>query len=202
MQPTLQNQTPLPSHQPQPALLPKPKPKPWLIGVAAAVALAAGAFFTGVGPFANPPGDDMSQQQVQQITAQFQNAVADFPLVDLSKPEERAKAQTALNLPGPEAQKIMQAADSGQLQLAWVTVWDNCADDGDIIQISSQGFSAKVNLHNTPTTVVIPVTSGGTVQLTGVYDGGGGITAAARTLAGEIPFPPLDLGTSATLPLK
>jgi len=202
MQPNPQNQTPSPSTQPQPALAPKPKPKPWLIGAAAAVALGAGAFFFGLGPFAPQQTDDMNQQQVQQITGQFQHAVADFPLVNLSDPHERAKAQAALNLPAPEVQKIMQAADSGQLQLAWVTVWDNYAEDGDVVRISSQGYSAQVGLKNAPTTVVIPVTHAGSVQLTGVRDGGGGITAAARTAAGEIPFPPLNPGQTATLPLK
>jgi hypothetical protein len=70
MQPNRQNQQPSPSRQPQPELLPKPKPKPWLIGAVAAVALGAGAFFLGFGPFAPHQTDDMSQQQVQQITDQ------------------------------------------------------------------------------------------------------------------------------------
>ena len=197
-----QNQTPSPSMQPPPALAPKPKPKPWLIGAVAAVALGAGAFFFGLGPFAGPQTDHMGQQQVQQITAQFQHAVADFPLVNLSDLHERAKAQAALNLPAPEVQKIMQAADSGQIQLAWVTVWDNSAEDGDVIKLSSQGYSSQVKLMHAPVTVVIPVTHAGTIQLTGVFDGGGGITAAAKTAAGEIPFPPLTPGQTLTLPLK
>lgn len=202
MQPSPQHQQPSPSRQPQPELLPKPKSKPWLIGAVAAVALGAGAFFFGLGPFAPQHTDDMSQQQVQQITAQFQHAVADFPLVNLNDPKERAKAQAMLNLPAPDAQKIMQAADNGELQLAWVTVWDNYAEDGDVIGISSHGYSAQVALKNAPTTVIIPVTSAGTVQLTGIYDGGGGITAAAKTASGEIPFPPLNPGETVALPLK
>ncbi len=202
MTPNPQYQKPSPPNQPRPELLPKPKPKPWLIGAVAAAALGSGAFFFGLGPFAPQQTDDMSQQQAQQITVQFQQAVGDFPLVNLSDPQERAKAEAALNLPAPELQQIMQAADSGQLKLAWVTVWDNFAEDGDIIRIASQGYSAQVGLMNSPTTVVIPVASAGTVTLIGVHDGGGGITAAARSAGGEIPFPPLNPGQTVTLPLR
>lgn len=192
MQPNPQHQDPSPEKYPQPKLAPKPKSNSWLVGAAVALALGAGAFFGGFGPFAPPQTDDLSQQQVQQIQAQFAQAIGDFPLVNLNDPEERAKAEAALNLPAPEAAKILQAADAGQLQLAWVTVWDNFAEDGDVVQISSNGYSATVPLWNKPTTVVIPVTSAGTVEVTGLVDGGGGITAEARTASGEIPFPPLD----------
>ena len=167
------------------------------------MALGAGAFFFGLGPFAGPQHDDMSKQQSQQITAQFQHAVAEFPLVNLSDPHERAKAQAALNIPAPEAQKILQAADSGQIQLAWVSVWDNCAEDGDVLQVSSQGYSTKVNLMHAPVTVVIPVTHGSSINLTGAIDGGGGgITAGIKTAAGEILIPPLSPGQTVTLPVK
>jgi hypothetical protein len=202
MQPDPQHQRPSPEKYPQPKLAPKLKTNSWLVGAAAALLLGAGAFFGGFGPFAPAQTDDLSQQQVQQITAQFAQAIGDFPLVNLNDPEERAQAEAALNLPAPEAAKILQAADAGQLQLAWVTVWDNCAEDGDIVNIASQGYSANVPIMHTPTTVVIPITPAGSLQLTGVVDGGGGITASARTAAGEIPFPPLVPSQTISLPLR
>ena len=203
MQPEPQKPTPSPSSQPQPQLAPKSKSPTWLIGGVAAVALAAGAYFTGLGPFAHRESDTMSKQQAQQEVAAFQQAVGDFAIVNLNDPQEKAKALASLHLSAADAQEILQSAESGKSQLAMVTVWDNSAEDGDILGISSLGYSVKVPLFHQPTTVIIPVTPGGTIQFTGQVDGGGGgVTAGIRMSSGDVPIPPLDPGQTVSMPVK
>ena len=203
MQPEPQKPSPSLASQSQPQLAPKTKSPPWLVGVVAAAALAAGAYFTGIGPFAHRESDNMSKQQAQQEVSAFQQAVGDFAIVNLNDPQEKAKALASLKLPAADAQKIIQSAESGQSKLAYVTVWDNCAEDGDILGISSLGYSVNVPLYHEPTTVIIPVAPGGSIQFTGAVDGGGGgVTAGIRMPSGDVPIPPLDQGQVVSMPVR
>ncbi len=182
--------------------LQRQKPKRWILGLAAAAVISAAAVFYKQAPLNQSEGDQMSERQVQQITEQFRNAVADFPRVDLKDPQQRAQAEAALNLPKAEAQNVIKDAEAGKFELAWVTVWDNYAEDADVVKVDSQGFSTTVNLLNRPVTVVVPVSSGKGIQITGIRDGGGGITAGFRTATGEVVVPPLVPGQVITLPVR
>ena len=185
---------------PQPVL--KSKKPSVMLAISAALVLAAGGLFWGTNSPVGHGADGMSKQKADQITAQFATAVADFPIANVHDPVEKAKAEKALQLPPAETKKIMQAAEKGEVRLAWVTVWDNEAEDGDVVRISSEGYSVQVALLNRPTTVIIPAPAGGKFAITGVRDGGGGITVGVKTVSGEIPFPPMAPGQTLTLPIK
>lgn len=205
MQPEPEKQQPSLSPNTQagaPQPLPQAKKNPLFIGAIAAVVLGAASFFLGLGPFAHHP-DDESQQQIQQRTQNLANAVLQFPTVDLNDPAQKAKALAALHMPAADAQKVMDDAQSGKVKLAWVTVWDDCQEDGDVVQVSSQGASVQVTLMNSPTTVVLPVVEGGSLQVIGVKDGmGGGITCGIKSPFGDLDLPPLTAGQVVSIPVK
>ncbi len=172
MQPEPQHQSPSPEKYPQPEMLPKPKPKPWLIGAVAAIALGAGAFFFGMGPFAPQQSDDMSQQQVQRALTPFDGQFGNYFYVNLNDPKEKAKAMASLNLPAAEAQQIVQSAEQRQCKLAWASCYDTAGSRGNVYEISSLGYTLKVPLHREPTTFVIPVMEGGSIEVKAIDSNG------------------------------
>jgi hypothetical protein len=80
------------------------------------------------------------------------------------------------------------------LRLAWITLWDTDAEDGDTVRIDSAGFSQTVVLSNTPMTIAVPVISDGDVQITGAHDGTGGITVGVASGGAKIAFPIMSVG--------
>jgi hypothetical protein len=172
------------------------------IAVAAAGLLAASSIIWVPRHLGGSEADKLSAEQVAELTASFQTAMADLPLADLSTPEKRAEVAAALQLPEAETEQILQSAEQGLTRLVWVTVWDNYAEDGDVIHLSSEGYGLTVPIMNAPVTVVLPAPAGGRIRVTGVTDGGGGITVAVKTNSGHIPFPPLEPGQSVDLPVK
>lgn len=176
--------------------------------MAGAVAICAALAFAFFSPLKQAvSSDDLTAAQKQQQTAAFEQAVAAgatiFTPVNIFDPDERAKAKAALGLADQEAERVMQAAEGGQYLLGWVTVWDNLAEDGDVVDVSSNGMTHRVPIRHKPTTIVVPY-SAGTAELTlrGVHDGGGGITVSAKTEAGPLPLPPLAVGETKQLRFK
>lgn len=82
-------------------------------------------------------------------------------------PDANAKLATAKSMP----------QDEPPLRLAWITLLDTDAEDGDTVRIDSQGYSRTIVLTKQPLTFAIPVPTNGAISITGVRDGeGGGIT--------------------------
>lgn len=87
------------------------------------------------------------------------------------------------------------------MRLAWITLWDTDAQDGDAVRIDSQGYSRTVTLTNAPVTFAIPVPASGAVQISGIRDGeGGGITVGLASGPASILLPIMSVGQ--VLPLK
>lgn len=87
------------------------------------------------------------------------------------------------------------------LRLAWVTLWDTDAEDGDVVRIDSQGYSRTITLTKQPVTFAIPVPASGVVNVTGIRDGeGGGITVGLASGESKAIFPIMSVGQ--TLGLK
>ena len=202
------NPVPQPSPSPAPKHEPKPEPDPnplprirkALLGVGAAVAITAAAFF-----LSRPAGDTQEPpEQVQQEMVAFSHMTADLPLVNVENPEERAKAKAALPMSAEEAEEMIKQAQSGQIRLVWVVVWDNHDEDGDSVQISSGGVTTPtIVLAHAKRTVVMPVTPGESIQIIGVRDGGGGgITTGIVTSSGPISVPPLTPGQVVNLRVR
>jgi hypothetical protein len=86
-------------------------------------------------------------------------------------------------------------------RLAWVTLWDTDAEDGDVVRLDSQGYSRTVTLAKQPVTFAVPVPADGIIRVIGIRDGeGGGITVGLASGASKAVFPIMSVGQ--TLGLK
>jgi hypothetical protein len=101
------------------------------------------------------------------------------------------------------ASSAAPASSPGQepLRLAWVTLWDTDAEDGDAVRLDSEGYSRTVTLAKKPVTFAVPVPRDGIIKVTGIRDGeGGGITVGLASGASQAVFPIMSEGQ--TLGLK
>lgn len=182
--------------------------------VVLALALAGGYGLTR--HFSPAAVDAVSPQEQAQRLQAFQHMA---PLKVAPVPADRVKdAVTAMNLPAPDEQalrKDLQAAAASvpagspsaqaqqeQLRLVEVTVWDSQAPDGDVVRLSSGGFSREVVLAKAPTIVYMPYQGAGGVQVTGVFDGGGGITLGIKGSDNAVMLPVLSVGQVITVPVQ
>lgn len=85
-------------------------------------------------------------------------------------------------------------------KLAWITLWDSDAEDGDVVKIDSGGYSRTVNLTKTPVTFAIPVPKNELINVTGMRDGeGGGITTGISSGGTQVVFPIMSAGQKINL---
>ena len=137
---------------------------------------AAGTVAAGV-PAAT---DHLTAAQINARAEQFaRQAVYPVRAVPATEVQQRVDA-----MPLDDAAKwqlkntLLQGAQDGAAatRLVELTLWDDMEEDGDIVMVSSAGYSQQVNLMHAPQTLVFPTIAGNPVTITGVRDGGGGIT--------------------------
>jgi len=128
-------------------------------------------------------------------------------------PSEREQAISTMGLTTEEQQALSSelgvarspapraAADERPVRLAWITLWDTHAQDGDMVRVDSSGFSTTVTLSNTPITFAVPVPEQGVVNLTGIRDGGGGITIGAMSGGQRVALPVMSVGQVLGVPV-
>jgi hypothetical protein len=121
--------------------------------------------------------------------------------VDLSSAASRDEVMAMIPAPREDARRMIDDALQGKRPLGRVVVWDNVDEDGDVVRLDSGGVTVTVTLRNASDTFVFPYDPGSTLSITGVRDGGGGITVAVGLAAGPIPLPPLRVGETRHLPL-
>lgn len=83
----------------------------------------------------------------------------------------------------PDLAKLKQHfAQSDFNRVVALTVWDDVAEDGDVVDIITPNFTTQVMIRHAPQTVYLPAQSGSNlpIQIRGVRDGGGGITLALQ----------------------
>ncbi len=79
----------------------------------------------------------------------------------------------------PDQPTLMLADEA--TQLVSIDFWDFASQDGDVVSVSSAGYTVTVNLMKAPSSVAIPIDASRQVVLTGLVDGGGGITLGVST---------------------
>lgn len=85
--------------------------------------------------------------------------------------------------------------------LAEIVLWDFAAQDGDVVRVSSAGYEVDVPLLKSPATIAVPVDASRSIQLTGVRDGGGGITVGVQSGPENVSLPVLTEGQAFRLPV-
>ncbi|WP_446808175.1 hypothetical protein ACH50O_12770 [Methylomonas sp. 2BW1-5-20] len=118
------------------------------------------------------------------------------------QPPQRQQLQTALlnrSTPLATAMPRSQVSETG---LVWITLWDFAAADGDVVHVSSAGFEMDIVLQKSQTRIAVPVDSSKTVKISGVHDGGGGITLGVKNGAGMVSLPVLQTAQTLTVPVS
>jgi hypothetical protein len=198
-----------------------------LLASAAVIAVIAASLHLGSGGASWPlhgSGDAVSQANAELRAEQFAT-LAPLPLslvptsesavaLDSMQLEPSAKATLAESLAAPPSAArtavssgsvpsaaVTASASPEPLRLAWVTLWDTDAEDGDVVRLDSEGYSRTVTLAKKPVTFAVPVPRDSIIKVTGIRDGeGGGITVGLASGASQAVFPIMSVGQ--TLGLK
>lgn len=102
-------------------------------------------------------------------------------------------------------EELKKAVQENRVQMKALGFWDDVIIDGDVIVVSGGGVTARVPLVKRVQYVMIPVPVGGgqtVVTVTGVIDGGGGVTQGIMTPGGVMPAPYLEEGQSLTFAVQ
>jgi hypothetical protein len=170
------------------------------LAAVAALAIGAGAYFGLAGG-----GDAVSAQDAASRTAAYQALVAGggMPLRLVTAAEvDDAIASLPDSVSPAQRAELREAVDHGQVRLAWLTLWDTQAQDGDVLRFeSAASFPVDVTALNAKTTIAVPFPADGVVKVTGVRDGGGGITIALESGAAHIDWPTMQPGDTLNLPV-
>lgn len=146
----------------------------------------------------NVGSDQLTSEEIQTRLSQFNDEVG-LVNVNLNDQNELAKAYQSLNLPENDLTTLKMFVEQSLVRLTWITIWDDLAEDGDTIEITSSGYKTVVVLKNEPTTMAIPVGTQN-ITITGIKDGRiGGITAGIKTSSGEVFLPIMGEGQKIVL---
>ena len=194
-----------PQAKPQAKAQAKPQAAPQLLPSIAtrAKAVAAAVVAGAVAATVFPATDDLTPAQDQARIDAFQAAIPlPLPLVNLADPAERQAALRSLRLTPAEVRPLEYNLQTATERLVWITVFDDCREDGDIVEIRSLRYRRDIPMVHAPTSIAVPVSAAEqAISLTGVYDGGGGITVAIRLNGQMVPVPRLRPGQTLSIPI-
>jgi hypothetical protein len=170
---------------------------------AIAVVAAIGVAYFGFG--GGGVGDQVSEADIQAQQTAYQSLLATpgLPLTYIAPEDvEKAIEEMPASVTTEQRQQLRAEIKQGRTKLAWLTLWDTHAEDGDILRFeSSSSIPVEVTALNSKTTIAIPYPASGEVLVTGVYDGGGGITIALESGATQIAWPTMQPGDTLKLPV-
>jgi hypothetical protein len=113
---------------------------------------------------------------------------------------QAAAAAPAASAPAAKAKPQPQAAPR-PITLTQITLWDTDAPDGDVVRVVSAGYEIEVMLARAPVTLAVPVPPRGVINIVGVRDGGGGITAGIAVGGQPIELPIMSAGQALGIPV-
>ena len=107
-----------------------------------------------------------------------------FVPIDVEDGDRVNAAIAYLRLTEPDKRRVHDAVTTRRLRLAMTFLWDWADEDGDVGRVSSGEFTQDVPIRKAPQLVVVPFQAGaGSVVVSAIADGGGGITVALGTPA-------------------
>lgn len=173
-----------------------------IAGLGAAVVVLGVAFGMMGGGGATPKASDsLTPQQIDGRAQQFAAMKAAGPLLLAPVPQEQVeKAIVSLKLPPEQEKAIRRDFADGEIRFVTIGLFDDASEDGDVVALSAGGMQVEVPLMHGMNFTVIPAPAKGplNVTVTGVYDGGGGITVSGVGSQGQIPLPHMAVGQSHT----
>ena len=143
--------------------------------------------------------EDMSQAVASMSLSQAQEKTLVAQMQAKDEASGFASSSPAANRRGP--MPIPVPASEQALRLAWITLWDTDTNDADTVLVTSDGYSRTVVLTNQPVRFAVPIPITGTVKLTGVHDGGGGITVGVTSGSTPVPLPLMSEGQVIGIPV-
>jgi hypothetical protein len=191
-------------------------PRRILPAILVAVALVVAGGYAGTRLFPPSDADVVATAEVKQREAAFATA-PQIKLQAVAAPQVSA-AINKMGLPDHDSQKLStlvaapaaapapvagqpaQQPQQQQYSLVELVLWDTHAPDGDVVLVTSAGYSREVVLTKTPTIVYVPGSGAGVIQVTGIKDGGGGITLGVKGATQSVLMPIMSVGQ--TLPLN
>ncbi len=178
-----------------------------------------------VGLFPGEETDQVSEQQAGERRRAF-SALKSIALVRVG-PAELHAAVGSMKLPPVERERLLEQImpsravspelgmeppqasitppavreASATLPLVWITLWDTDAMDSDIVRLDSEGYSRTITLSKSPTTFAVPIPQSGVMNITGMRDGGGGITVGVMSGARPVSLPIMSEGQVIGIPV-
>jgi hypothetical protein len=146
-----------------------------------------------------PPVETVSVEQKAAWAAAWAVAAP-----QVAKVIPQAEVQTALDqmhLTSAQRQQLQQQLDDGKTRLVYLVLRDVMSEDGDRVKVDSGDFATEVQLWNKPTKVFFPEPAGGVVNVTGTYDGGGGITIGITSGETPVNLPFMTVGQTLGIPV-
>lgn len=160
--------------------------------------------------FQQPSGDNLSDSKKTQIADEFSKVASlqleTVPAADLKSAinsmgldqQQRAILENALrNSTSPQ----QDSSQDNTVKMMWLELWNFASQDGDSVSISSAGYQATFPILKAPSRIAVPVDANQPIQVTGVHDGGGGITLGAKNGQNRLSLPILAPGQTIQLPV-
>jgi hypothetical protein len=153
------------------------------------------------------PFDTVTSVSVTLVAREDEQAAQaemSWPPIERERPAEGERLAQGLRTPvadpSLEAQKSVSSGDG---VLKTILVLDFAVQDGNVIRISADRFSAEVTLTEVPQAIIVPVDDSRTVTFTGVRDSSGSITGTILTSSGKIiEIPTWDMGQFMRVPVS
>jgi len=146
--------------------------------------------------------DSVAPETAEALWNQLSSVVLEPDAVDAADPQAVEEAVSSMELAPEQAAELSRDVQSRKVKVGFITLRDNMAEDGDFVRIESAGYSRVVPIMHQTAKFAIPYYDQTIVTITGVKDGGGGITLAIESNGSAIPLPPLNPGQAITIPLR
>lgn len=162
-----------------------------VMGVAAlAIAGAIGMSVLGGGGGDQPP-TPAQQAEIDRTWQQVQaSRVALLPVPPGDREQAYDQLRT-LGVPPERVLAIQTEVERGTMELVTFTLWDNVAEDGDVVDLETPELTVRVPLRHARATIPLVRPASGVVNIRGIRDGGGGITMGIEANGTPVLLPPL-----------
>lgn len=118
-------------------------------------------------------------------------------------PDQRRSLQETLTINNTEHNSQSKLSQPDNAALVWVNLWDSVSADGDIVTVSSAGYSVEILLQKAHARIAIPIDEATSeITITGVRDGGGGITLGVQSGYAPTILPVMRVGEVLSLPVS